>query len=191
MDTVSIWAAVITVLVSVTSSIIITAYQSRIEISKLRKLLEQQYAKSLFDKRLDVYPNLYRVLSRYAKIIQYNQNTVANIIQFRDDLDKWDIENALLLTSNTSRLAGKFRHYLDTILSEGKKSKITENEYHAIWKMIAWYEHIIRKEVGIIDTLPPGESERRLEEVLKYIDDVRKGGVEVIKQRELPVPWKK
>ncbi|NUO82141.1 hypothetical protein HUU05_18885 [candidate division KSB1 bacterium] len=200
MDKITIWIPIVSVLISVVTSVIITTLRNRTEVAKLRKQLEQQYAKSLFDKRLETYPKLYNVLSGYAKTIQYDQQTIGNLIQFRNALDEWDSQNALLHTEDTSRLAGKFRDYLKKLIAKSEESQIDteelKKEARDIKKIIAWFEQTIRTEIGILGTLPPGEMRDELEEVAyKFIDEkrerlglVKKAGLEKSGQ-EFPRPW--
>ncbi len=77
---------VLSIVISVVVSVIITTSQRKSDMAKLRVELQQQYAKSLFDKRVEVYQELYFLLSGYGKRIQYGQQTKENL---KELANKW------------------------------------------------------------------------------------------------------
>ena len=54
---------VITIFISVITSVIIATMQNRAEINRIYKELEHKYAKSLFDIRVETYPQLHNLLA--------------------------------------------------------------------------------------------------------------------------------
>ena len=77
-------------MISVVASLLATKQRNKTELQKIKIELEQKYAKSLFDKRVEVYPQLYEILSSYGKTIQYDKNTIENLIEFRERIDNWN-----------------------------------------------------------------------------------------------------
>ena len=157
------------VLISVIASVFVAKLQNKTALEKIKKELEQQYAKSLFEQRVKHYPELYALLSSYAKIIQYNKYSLENLIEFRDNLDEWNNEYAIFFTETSARLSGKFRHYLAALISNGQESPITNHDLDATKKMIRVFENSIREEIGVINT-PPAGILSELDEVYKFID---------------------
>jgi hypothetical protein len=162
--------SIIGVLVSVTVSVIITRQQYKVEMEKIKKQLEQAYAKSLFDKRLETYPQLYYLLSGYSKIIQYKKQNVKNLLAFRDAIDKWNSQYGFYFTGFTGRLSGKFRGYLRILLADGVKSKIQEDDWKTIRKILHHFEVSIRSEIGVT-TIEPASNIEGLEEAYKFIEE--------------------
>ena len=88
----------ITVIISVIASVIVATMRNRAELNKIYKELEQRYAKSIFDKRVEVYPSLYELTSSYQKTIQYkecNRDTLRNL---RTKIDDWNSKNSIFFS---------------------------------------------------------------------------------------------
>jgi hypothetical protein len=158
------------VVISVASSSIVSLFQNRSELAKIKKELEQQYAKQLFEKRIEAYPKLYQLISSYAKTIQYGEQTIENFLNFRESIDSWDSQNAIFFTESTARIAGKFRGYLYKILSDKDPSSLSNEDWADIKQMMRGLETALRSEIGSY-TLDPVY---RLEEASKiwgFIDE--------------------
>lgn len=171
MDTIITSAiSIIGVLISVTVSVIITRQQYKVEMEKIKKQLEQAYAKSLFDKRLETYPKLYSLLSGYSKTIQYNKQNAKNLLEFRDEVDKWNSQYSFFFTGSTGKLSGSFRGYLRALLADGIKSKIQEDDWKTIRKILHHFEVSIRSEIGVT-TIEPASNIVGIDEVYKFIEE--------------------
>jgi hypothetical protein len=171
MDTIITSAiSILGIIISVSVSVIITRQQYKVELEKIRRQLEQAYAKSLFDKRVETYPQLYNLLSSYSKTIQYNQQNVKNLLEFRDAVDKWNSQYSFFFTGSTGKLSGSFRGYLRVILAEGVKSKIREDDWKTIRGILRHFERSIRSEIGVTTIEPAGNVER-IEEAYKFIEE--------------------
>jgi len=162
--------SVLGVIISVMVSVMITRQQNKVELEKITRQLEQAYAKSLFDKRLETYPQLYYLLSSYSKTIQYNQQNVKNLLELRDAIDDWNSQYSLFFTGSTGKLSGTFRGYLRTILAEGPKSKIRDEDWKNIRRILYHFEKSIRSEIGV-STIEPVSRVEGIEEVYKFIDE--------------------
>ena len=146
--------------------------RNKTEFNKIKIGLEQKYAKSLFDKRIEVYPELYNLLSSYAKLIGYNQQTIDNLIEFRDNIDKWNNKYSIFFTASTSTISARFRGYLRKLLSDGTKSRVTIEDWKAIGKILFHFEQLLRAEIGILDTKPVGEP-KDIKNVYEFIEEKR------------------
>ena len=171
MDNLALWIPLISVLLSVISSLYITTLKNKSEMLKMKEQMreerDQRYSVSLFDKRLSDYPSLYEILSGYAKTIQYERQSAVTLTKFRDNLDSWNSRHSLLHTSDTAKLSGKFRHYIDVVLD--KQDGVME-AHTDIWKLIGYYEEALRAEIGILNTLPAGELKRQINMACNYMD---------------------
>ena len=93
------------VLVSVNVSIWVTRLQNKSELDKLKRELEQQYAKSLFEKRIEVYPELYNLFSSYAKMIRERQANAKNLIELKEKSDNWNSRYSIFFTEATKKVS--------------------------------------------------------------------------------------
>lgn len=161
---------ILSIVISVVVSVIITTSQRKSDMNKLRVELQQQYAKSLFDKRVDVYQELYFLLSGYGKKIQYGQQTKENLKEFGEQVDLWNSRNAIFFTQPTRRISYKFRYFLRVLLSNHAISDVTDEDWDAIHRIMLAFEDAIRAEIGIFDTPSPGELQA-LDKVLAFVDE--------------------
>ena len=162
--------SVLGVIISVMVSVIITRQQNKVELEKITRQLEQAYAKSLFDKRLETYPQLYYLLSNYGKTILYKKQNVKNLIELRDAIDQWNSKYSLYFTGPTGKLSGTFRSYLKTILAKGSKSKIRDEDWKNVRRILYHFEKSIRSEIGV-STIEPVSNVEGIEEVYRFIDE--------------------
>lgn len=80
--------SILSVLISVSVSVFVTKLENRAELEKIRRELEKEYAKLLFEQRAKAYPELFSLLSGYSKVIGYKKQNIGNSIDFRDSLDE-------------------------------------------------------------------------------------------------------
>lgn len=153
---ISIFIPIISVIISVVSSIVITALKNKSELKNIKTQLEQRYATSLFDKRVEIYPNLFFILSNYGKIIEYGKQTKTNLTEFRDNLDSWDSKNAIYLTPPIFKFSWRFRKYLNLVLSTCSESELSETNWDDLRNILIQYAKVIRAEIGIFDSKPVG-----------------------------------
>jgi len=145
---------ILTLVISVISSILITSLRNRTELKKIRTDLEQKYAKSLFNKRIEVYPELYALLSSFSKTMQYNQLNIEKLIDFRESVDNWDSKYSIFFTQTTRRICGEFRRFINEKI--GQKD-ISENFMEEMFSKMVTFERVLRSELGIYATKPAGE----------------------------------
>jgi len=171
---VSLLISVISVVVSIISSVVVTTLRNKAELRKIQTEIEQAYSKSLFDKRLESYPALCRLFSGYSKVINYKKQTVENLIEFRDEVDKWNSQYSLFFTDKTAIFSSKFRSYFKELLSNNiDHSNISERDWKDIRKAIGYFENFLRAEIGIYDTKPVGKS-KYIEEAMIFLDKITK-----------------
>jgi hypothetical protein len=162
--------SIIGILISVSVSVFVTRQQSKIELEKIKKHLEQEYAKSLFDKRVETYPQLYNLLSDYNKKILYNQQTARNLLEFRDAVDKWNSQYSFFFTGATSILSWRFRKYLKALLANGDNSQIQEGDWKTIRRILGHFERAIRSEIGVT-SIEPASNIEGIDDVYKFIEE--------------------
>jgi hypothetical protein len=161
--------ATLGIIISVTVSIITTRLQNKIELEKVKKELDQQYAKSLFDERVKCYPTLFKAFTDYGKKMQYGKQTSENLRQFRDTIDNWNNQYGIFFTRPTARLSARFRWYLHTLL-EVEGNQIGEDDWEAIYTIIGYFEECLKAEIGVSRMEPAGNIEE-LDNVYEFIEE--------------------
>jgi len=154
------------VIISTIITMIINNRNNRINIGKAYKDVEQDYARELIKKRIEVYPLMYEELSTFIKIIQ-----VRNKITFQD-LDVFFDKFSILIskisifysseTGSTSYGLWKFIKSKVASLSEGQ---VIENheELREMRKEIQKLEICLKKDLGVyIVEFNDGEKKVRL-----------------------------
>lgn len=174
-NTLSIVVPIITVVISILASVIITTMQNRAEMKNLREQMEQNYSKSLFDKRVEAYPELWSLLCVLGKAIFYDQQTVGKLIEFRNKLDSWDIKYGVYLSQPVSHIYWRFVDYLRILLLDGTEAEITQQNWEDIARIRGSLQQALRAEIGIFDTNPVGKI-GWMEGVYEFIDERRKQG---------------
>lgn len=140
--------AIITGLISIVASVSVTTLSTRSELRRIRRELEQSYEKSLFDKRVEIYPELYQLLSANLKLIQYGDASRDTLLMFKEQIDAWNSKYSLFFTRATTQISWRFRHYLFLLLKEGT---ITDEHWDRIKNTIRLFEAALRAEIGIFN----------------------------------------
>ncbi|MCP4405995.1 MAG: hypothetical protein GY801_52970 [bacterium] len=151
----AILVPVLSGILSILASVIITTLKNRSELHKIHAELEQQYTKTLFEKRIEVYPKLFSVLSGFNKLIEYETQSREKLIEVQQLLDGWNNEYAIFITRATSSIAYRYRYYLKDLLSH---DQITEKDWADIRQIHVAFEKSLRAEIGLYSTQPAGYS---------------------------------
>lgn len=171
---------VVTVIISVIASVIVATMKNRTEMAKIYRELDNRFAGSLFDKRVETFPELYYLLSDYLKTLQYRKNNVENLIEFKQALDEWCSKHSIFFTHPTARIESILRDWLQVVLSK-KENALNKKDWDTIFSLIEAFMLSMRSEIGNIDTDPLGRTIELKEEVRQYI---REGIKDMQKQTE-------
>lgn len=142
---------ILTAIISVVSSVVVTTLQNKSQLQKIYKEQEKAYEKSLFDKRIECYPELYCLLSDYTKKIQYKQQNCENLIKLRNEIDKWNSEKSIFFSPNTTRISARFREYLNALLDKRQSQEVSENDWIFIKRIIQIFESSLKADIGVFD----------------------------------------
>jgi hypothetical protein len=98
------------VIISVLASLYTSMKQTNAEISKLRTEIQQTYTHKLLEKRIEVYPSLYKLLSVFTKSIVAEQTTsLSQLQELLEEMSVWDVNNAVFLSGKAFELSYRFR----------------------------------------------------------------------------------
>lgn len=161
---------IVTVIISVVTSVIVTALRNKAELNKIKEESIQKFAKSLFDRRVEIYPELYNLFSAYGKTIRYKQQSIENLSKFKETFEQWDSKYSIFFTRPTRRLSAKFQVYLKVLLSTYSNISIQDEEWNAMLEIIVAFENFLRAEIGVLDIRPAGEY-KGIERVYSFIDE--------------------
>ena len=171
---------VVTVMISVIASVLVATIRIGADIRKLKTELQQSYTKSLFEKRIVVYPELHSLLNAFARKIDYGTNTIENLRDLRDNLDDWNRQHSLFFASSTSNLSTVLRNYLYILLADTQNGNVTGKDWKLIRSVLGGFVMTIKAEIGIQDTETPGKWKgielmcQRVTDRIHVIDSVSK-----------------
>lgn len=83
----SILIPVFTAIITIIASLIATHLKNKSELKKIYAGLEQKYAEALYNKRIDMYPGLYKILSSHTKLINEGKASLQTLRDFKTALD--------------------------------------------------------------------------------------------------------
>ncbi len=172
---------ILTIIVTVLASIYITGKLNRKKLEKIKFEVEQKYSRSLFDKRVEIYPSLNAILCGYQKIITYKNNDEKNFSVFIEMLDKWNTKNSLFFSSATAHFSDMSRSYFRYLSkkldnqnesdSPGKsETKLSEDDWKDVYQLLGDFEITLRADIRMFNDKAPGSPD----DVKTIIDSLEK-----------------
>ena len=165
--------AIVSGLITLLASSLIAIYQSRSEFRKLTKQLEQTYTTSLFDKRLEVYPVLFRALNQLNHKIEYSSPDKQQLVDFQHQYDDWLATHAILLTPTTAKVVWGYHNYLIDLLERHYDSPLPLEQWVEIRNIQIVIGKFLRAEIGVFDTTAAGIPELERPYVRAIIDKLQ------------------
>ncbi len=151
--------AIISGLITLLASFFVAMYQSRAEIRKMTKQLEEKYTTSLFDKRLEAYPPLFKILSQLSNVIEHSTQSKDQLTDFQGQLDNWLSSYAILLTPSTAQILWSYHGYLIDLHEQYRDEPMPEEQWIEIRNVHVTIGKFLRAELGVFDTKPAGTPE--------------------------------
>ncbi|HYX72243.1 MAG TPA: hypothetical protein VE732_05700, partial [Nitrososphaera sp.] len=167
----TIIVATISAVVSLVVSLLATSLKNKADLLRVQKEQEHGYAKALFDKRVECYPQLFNYLSDYAKVIRSNRQNSDNLARFKSDVDEWNSKHSLFFTKSTAKFSAKFRFLLGAILNNNLASEFSNKDWERLRMLIEYFEDFLKAEIGIFVAKPVGDVEGYAE-AYKSIDEM-------------------
>ncbi|MCC6975532.1 MAG: hypothetical protein IT322_16115 [Anaerolineae bacterium] len=157
--------ALIGVIISTLISYVVSTRQSKSELQKLRTEINREFGGRLFAKRLEVYPELYALLSGFIKIIQFDHISKAAVNDFVSRWQEWDTRNAILFGSRTGNLSYDLRRkFIDLAKKpdqELERELWPEQSLKLLRNEITLLELALKDELGIFEFETPNPLEKR------------------------------
>lgn len=167
----TIIVATISAMVSLIVALLATSLRNRADLLRVQKEQEHGYAKALFDKRVEYYPQLFNYLSDYAKVIRAKKHTHENLAELKQAIDEWNSKHALFFTPATARFSAKFRFLLGAVLNNNCLPEYSDNDWENIRVSIRYFEKLLKTDIGIFVTKPV-EDVAEYREAAKFIDQL-------------------
>ena len=143
------------VILSMLVSWLISKYRVESEVNKLRLEMQKTYATQIHEKRLSVFPGLYKLIGTHVKEIQKQTVEHESVINYFSKLDAWHTENGYLLSSSTNSYTYTYLRKLRRI-SEGTNesfvARISDNEKRRELIRNAWEIELgLKSDLGIFE----------------------------------------
>ncbi|WP_054029603.1 cell division protein FtsQ [Desulfatitalea tepidiphila] len=143
------------VLVSAFVSYIVSSNQADLTVNNLKVELESRFNQKLYEKRLEAYPSLYKVLSDLGKDLRAIDLPYSKLKNRLNEIDKWDSSNAILLSHSGIVNILELRNILDENTNWNPKyepdAQVNKDLRQSIFDATLKLEEQLKEEIGIYD----------------------------------------
>lgn len=120
------------------------------EIEKIKSGIQQDYATKLLEKRIEVYPKLYSIISDFIKLVQFGKVTTDIIQKLKSDIEAWDSNNALFLSAGSTGTIYDFRKFLfDEAINKSDEELQKANYLKTLRDRAGDVEVVLKNDIGI------------------------------------------
>jgi len=140
------------VIISVMISSVVSFRQTKQEIANLKLELQSRYTSKLFEKRLEVYPRLYKITVKLIYAMNSGKLTPDLIKEALDEFYEWDGENAIFVSLLTLQKMISFRRVLTKRLKTDIAHLNQPNIRKEFFNEALALEAAIKTEIGIFST---------------------------------------
>jgi hypothetical protein len=171
--------AIVSGLITLLASFFVATYQARTEFRKLARQLEQTYTTSLFDKRLEGYPVLFKILNDFNHVIEYNSPTKGQLVEFQKQYDSWIASQAIFLTPTTAKVVWGHHHYLIDLLEQYPDLSFPKERWIEIRNIQVVIGKFLRAEIGVFNTTAAGNPELEKHYVKEIMDKLHQSSKKI------------
>ena len=171
--------AILSGLITLLASSFVAIYQARTEFRKLARQLEQKYTTSLFDRRLEAYPVLFKALNDFNNVIEYGSPSKQQLVEFQKQYDTWTSSHAILLTPTTAKVVWGYHHYLIVLLEQDHDILLPQECWIEIRNIQIMIGKFLRAEIGVYDTTAAGTPELEKPYVKMIIDKLHQSSKKI------------
>jgi hypothetical protein len=162
--------AIVSGFITLTASFLIAMYQTRVELRKFARQLEEKYTTSLFNKRLEVYPLLFKALIDLNNTIEYNNHNKQLLVDFQVKYDSWLAANGVFLTPATAHIIWGYHNFLVDLLGQQYDEVIPEEKWIEIRNVQITIGKCLRAELGVYETKAAGRARLQTPSARNIID---------------------
>jgi len=165
------------ILLSALVSFAVSSINTRTEFRKLKAQFQQTFVTKLVEQRIIVYPQLYFVLSDFFKRAKTgdapNPTVPVGLLQkWLGDINAWDSQHALLLSSHAFKQIGELRYRIFVVISQVEANPLTEiqtdtDDFRVMMQSGENLEFALRSDIGVYEVDVANVAKR----VLVYSED--------------------
>ena len=144
--------SVIGIVISVTASLIVGKMNNATQFEQFSKEMEQKYTEPLFQKRIEVYPKLYSIVSGLAKKSNKGIATIEDVKNTTQLVDDWDNKNAIFASNTLIEKLADFRYDLHEWSSLENEQLKASDVRLSMFDKIREIEVSLQQEIGIFAT---------------------------------------
>lgn len=164
-------AALVGVAISALISWVLSKSAAANEIKKMRLEAKKTYESRLIEERLKCYPPLFALLSQFIKDIQFGSVSREMVESLFAAVNRWDSQNAILLSHFAAERCYRFRHYLAETRSDA--NLFSEEGLDKLHKNTAEVEFALRSDIGIYGISNEGDPDLRRVDSYALLEKVR------------------
>lgn len=144
------------VVLSAFVSYLVSSRQADLAVNNLKTELESRYNQKLYEKRLDAYPYLYKILSDLGKDLRKIELPHSKLKDRLEEIDKWDSSYAILLSSAGIAVILDLRNILDSYTNFDPnyvpEAQVSRKSRKNIFNSALRLEQQLKKEIGVYDS---------------------------------------
>ncbi len=141
------------VIVSVVCSLCASYWTVSAQTRGLRDQIRQAFGSQLLEKRIEVYPALYEMVSDLVKVTRFGEVTKKVLVDLRSALEKWDSKNSIFLSFETGIKVHEFHMHLSRIAQMSDeaiaKAFAEESERQKLRDNVWMVERALKYDIGI------------------------------------------
>lgn len=138
------------VVLSAIVSFIVSSTQSQAAATNLRLEFEQRFNQKLFERRLEIYPVLYRTLSELGKSLEERDLFYKMLANARVQINAWDSENAVIVSPAVIHRILTLRNLLtEMALGREQEAQVAMADRRLLFKAALSLEQALRAELGV------------------------------------------
>lgn len=141
--------ALVGVLGSAYIAFVVSRKEASVQIRNLHLQLEHQYTKRLFDKRLEVYPELHGILHELGEVGRDGGLSAEYAYRTLSKLHTWDRRNGLYLSAYSTRQLLALRALLGEALDKGGLDTRDPRIRRSVVEVLTKFEIALRTELGV------------------------------------------
>lgn len=140
------------VLVSAGVAFVVSRRQTAVQIRNLRVQLAHEYTSRLFQKRLEVYPDLYKILHDLGEAGREGPLPERSIEEVLSQLHAWDGRNAVFLSAYTLKQLIRLRALLARAQKRGCLDTRNSRVRSRLVRTLINLEIALKTELGVFST---------------------------------------
>jgi len=151
--------AMVGVALSVLVSYLTSRQQSRLEAQKLREEANRIFGGRLYDRRIEVYPTLFKHLSNFIKLLYWGNVDQSAVRGLFERLQEWDSSYSIYMTTRTHLVFRDVRHAVGDLCSasgsELRETFCSDDAKMRFKERLQEVELALKHELGIHAFLDP------------------------------------